>query len=79
MTKSANRCPCFGQVPTSIRPEGTACKQPPVTPNGLCAYHGEMFDAIDRRSVLGLRQDMAEQGIPIGGYGDSEGDGDGEG
>lgn len=68
------RCPCYGVVPTAKAPLGTACKQPPVIgrPDGLCPYHAEMFDGIDRRSTLGLRRELAED-VP---YGDSVADDD---
>lgn len=72
--KPPARCPCFGQVPTAKAPLGTACKQPPVTgrDDGLCPYHAEMFDGIDRRSTLGLRRELAED-VP---YGDASTDDD---
>ena len=63
---SAVRCPCFGQPPSDNLPAGTPCDRPPLAEGQLCAYHAEMFDSIDRRACAGLRQDMLDDGIPMG-------------
>lgn len=65
---AGGRCPCYGQIPTVSRPEGTKCLNEPLatSPSGLCGYHQEMFDGIDRRACQGIRNDMAQAGLASG-------------